>query len=243
MARLVRDPVITEGAHRLEGMPQLQGNALERYRACVNDRIKAFSSNEEIILAIWEEKKITSSHKLSYDAESILQIQVFSSNKRIIHDIMEEKKITYSHKLSYDAESMLWLLFWWAIQIQPKDGNKQDRIPGYLWNTLTARDDCRHTFLRDFPYTCHPTYRPLEVLLKSLFRQLSGYQEYLALLPEEHDDTRMKDEYLHEAFQRILLEFIVQNKQEEFMREQISPTRRPKEGGGMAQSIRTPGKA
>jgi hypothetical protein len=72
MARLVRDPVITEAARILWEMPQLQGNALERYRACVNDRIEAFSSNKRITHTIPEDKKITYSHKLSYDAESIL---------------------------------------------------------------------------------------------------------------------------------------------------------------------------
>jgi hypothetical protein len=40
---------------------------------------------------------------------------------------------------------------------------------------------------------------------------------------------------LHEAFQRIIFDFIVKNIEKAFMREEISLTRRQKEeGGGMA---------
>jgi hypothetical protein len=108
-------------------------------------------------------------------------------------------------------------------------------------NGRGGTDDPRHFFL--LPYLqniCHPGYRGLDELLKSLFQQLSGYQEQVVLPPEQQDTGRMKDEYLHEAFQRTILNFILKNINEPFMKMPISPNRRLKKGGGMAQSTKTP---
>jgi hypothetical protein len=218
VARLIRNPTIPGRCAPCHSpMPQLEGDALKLYEECVRKRLDKFSPNKLLIYHIKEDK-----------------------------DIRKE----YSHRLSYDAESILWLLLWWAIQIQPKDGDHRDRIPGGLWVALTADgDDHRDFFLSGkMKDVCHPDYRGLDQLLISLFEQLKGYQEYVTLPPKEyrvlspeHDVTRMEEEYLHEALQRTILAFIVQNHKEGFMKAQISPTRRRKEeGAGMSQSTKTP---
>ena len=221
MARLVRIPEIaaTPSVYKHLPMPQLAltGNALKRYQDCVGERLNSFST----------------STSLTYEI----------AGKQ---DIREN----YKHRLSYDAESILWLLLYWAIQIQPKRGNKEDQIPGSLWVALTSGDDTldpRHLFVDRYSAGCHPDYRPLDTLLTSLFQQLSGYQEYVSLpsegykvlsgKPDATVDTRKEEEYLHEAFQRTILNFIVENIEQPFMKAQISPTRRKKEKEvGVSQS-------
>jgi hypothetical protein len=235
MARLVRIPRVYETSYRLSPMPQLNGVADERYKACVSNRIRDFPQND-----------LSSS-----------KINLWDLNKQTIQS---------SHRLSYDAESILWLLLYWAVQVQPEKGDHTDEIDEYLWMYLTDGDfenDPRTSLVPlDWRGICHPDYRPLDDLLKSLFAQLAGYQEYV-LRPEEAEvwrwtegppvqmvavpymsetqDPRMKDEYLHEALQRTILGFIVENIEEPFMRAQISSTRRPKEGEEMAQSTKTSG--
>jgi hypothetical protein len=190
-------------------MPELRGPVLERYRACVGNRLEDFP--------------VKPVH--SYKIEKATDIGA------------------YSHRLSYDAESILWLLLYWAIQIQPEEGKKENQIPGDLWVALTSGDDQRdprHLFVDSYskiPTVCHPDYQPLDRLLAALFGQLSGYQELMALPPPPKDD-RTKDEYLHEAFQRTILDFIGENIEKPFMLKQISPIRRHREKEvGVAQSV------
>jgi hypothetical protein len=211
MARLVRNPEVRERVYSMPPMPQLQDFALERYSACVGNRIGEFPENGEV------------DFKIKKDTE-----------------------IEYSHRLPYDAESILWLLLWWAIQAKPLKGGDRSLIHEHLWVTLTGGDgaeDPRKFFIESLgprDTICHPLYRDLDELLRSLFKQLSGYQEQVARPDKDQDSSRMKDEYLHEAFQRTILDFIVKNIEATFMQAQINPIRRRKEGGGgMPQSTKT----
>jgi hypothetical protein len=210
MARLVRNPVIKKGPYLHPPMPQLQGAALERYEACVGDRVNEFPPNRESF-----------------------------------YKIEGNKKIRYSHRLSYDAESTFWLLFSWAIQVKPVKGDSNNRIPEYVWVELTGGEgtaDPRSACLTELPPAlCHPAYQGLEQLIGSLCEQLSGYQELGSRPLDEQDPGKKKEEYLHEAFQRTIFDFIMKKINEPFMKEPISPTRRRKQGGGaMSRSLRTP---
>ena len=231
MARLVRNPTVAVASYNLSPMPQLNTVAKERYQACVSERLKAFS------------------HDLS--------------SSEISYKVVEQQTILSSHKLSYDAESILWLLLYWAIQAQPHTGNQKNKIPVHLWANLTARrgdDDPRRNLvpLDTASSYCHPDYRPLDELLKSLFAQLAGYQEYV-LRPKgakagwsspsapydtttfsyksEKDDPRMKADYLHEVFQRTIFNFIVAKRNEKFMKRTIKRAyRQPEAKAGMSQA-------
>jgi hypothetical protein len=141
-------------------------------------------------------------------------------------------------------------------------------MPANLWGNLTGgtfTHDPRRSLvpLDDWFPICHPAYQDLDVLLKDLFAQLAGYQEYV-LRPEdatpgmtlpgdlypsesvpyrpETEDPRMKSDYLHEAFQRIIFSFIAANGKAKFMKRIIRGTcRRPDENAAMSQARRGTG--
>ena len=204
MARLVRHPWVGKGQYVQEEVPQFQTEfALERYKACAGGRIEEFPKGDR------------------------------PEEDWSWYRIKERKEIQYSHRLSYEAESILWLLLSWSIQVQPLAEGPKELVPEYLWWGLVGEGksrDPRERFVTSFPSeVCHPVYRGLDELLVSLFEQLKGYQEEIVRPLDEQDPIRMKDEYLHEVCQRIILDFIVKMVGEPFMREKINPTRRPKE--------------
>jgi hypothetical protein len=156
---------------------------------------------------------------------------------------------------------------YWAIQAHPlKDPTNQ--IPPGLWGNLTGGNfthDPRRSLvpINVWVPLCNPIFGSLDELLKDLFAQLAGYQEYV-LRPEdaqagralpldpftvkqvtymsETDDPRMKADYLHEAFQRIIFSFIVANATNRFMQRKIRRTcRRSDETTGMPQARRGTG--
>ncbi|PVF95885.1 hypothetical protein CPB86DRAFT_710269 [Serendipita vermifera] len=170
MARVVRSGKIREGPHHSPPMPQLQVG-LERYRKHLPSRLETFPPNQAV-------------------------------DKRIYDEIILEN---FHHELRYDAESVFWLLVWWAIQAKPKASEgDDDHIPKICWDTLTAGDenqDGRRHFIDPFPKeVLHPSYQPLEALLRAMSLQLAGD---FALM-----EDRSNPEYLHEAFQRLVFEFL-----------------------------------
>ena len=202
MARLARSPVVQQKKYVLTAMPQLQ---------------------TEFALKRY---KICVGDRL----------KEFPENDDSLYKIKLDKDIPYAHRLSYDTESILWLLFSWAAQIQPLKKGPENPIPATLWMDLTGgqgADDPRVGLVNNFrKNTCHPVYQDIETLLRSLLEQLDGYQEQIAQSSNEQDPSRRKDDYLSEAFQREILDFIVKNIDAPFMLEKISPKRRPKERGG-----------
>jgi hypothetical protein len=230
MARLVRIPTISASPVPLHHvpMPQLKGDALELYEKHVGKRLSEFPENKMLTYEIKKGKDIRNDYK---------------------------------HRLSYDAESILWLLLYWAIQIQPSPSKEKDRIPGTvdkisadIWVLLTGGDGKKDSRRKLVPLgtdpLCHPYYKLLDALLRSLFQQLSTYQEYVSLPSEGYKvasedpdatvDTRKEEEYLHEAFQRTILDFIVENIKQPFMNATISPIRRkPEKDAGVSQSRTT----
>jgi hypothetical protein len=182
------------------------------------------------------------------------RIEEFPGNIEHWYKINTDVSIeNYLHRLSYDAESILWLLLYWAIQIQPDRVERKNPILGTLWANLTWDDpdnedsdvDPRMSLVPLPPSAklCHPGYEPLDSLLVSLFAELFGYQEYtepepkkeIKLSPREEHTTRMKVDYLHEALQRTILAFIVQHREDPFMELKISPKHRRKPDGGIVQ--------
>ncbi|PVF98013.1 hypothetical protein CPB86DRAFT_873653 [Serendipita vermifera] len=117
---------------------------------------------------------------------------------------------TFQHKLRYDAESVFWLLLWWSMHARPADDKlESDCIRRTDWVDFTAgigSDDRRRIFIDGKGINremFHPEYQPLEALLSSMANQLKGDHEMLG-----DSDVRKHDEYLHEAFQRLIFEFL-----------------------------------
>ncbi|CAG8735121.1 11862_t:CDS:2, partial [Acaulospora colombiana] len=170
MAGVVRSGKINEGPHYFPPMPQLQAG-LENYLKHLPSRLEAFPPNQE-------------------------------ADKRLHDDMILEK---FQHELRYDAESVFWLLLWWAIQAKPEASDSdEDFIPKAIWESLTwggEKQDGRRYFIDPFPKKIlHPSYRPLETLLRAMSLQLAGD---LGLM-----ESRSDPEYLHEAFQRLIFEFL-----------------------------------
>jgi hypothetical protein len=121
----------------------------------------------------------------------------------------------FKHLLRYDAESVFWDLLWCCIQAQRAEPLQEDNISPILWSVLTYHGpDSRDTnFILRFPKGClHPAYRELESLLESMSMHLYGDLSYA------EDERRKADEYLHEAFQRLILNFLSANSTKDFMR-------------------------
>jgi hypothetical protein len=120
----------------------------------------------------------------------------------------------FKHLLRYDAESVFWYLLWCCVQAQPAGKLSDDNIPHLVWANLTsASEDGRDAhFITRFPKRfLHPTYSELEPLLKRMSEHLRGDLLYA------NDKGRKTDEYLHEVFQRLILNFLSANSTKDFM--------------------------
>jgi hypothetical protein len=148
----------------------------------------------------------------------------FPPNEREL-DHSEDKKSNqpFTHQLRYDAESVFWLLLWWALHAQPEPDDHSEKSLIYYdtWVTLNSDREARESFIPNFRGNLfHPFYNPLDALLRLMAGQLSGYPE------ESRDPSRRKDEYLHEALQRSIFDFLFNNYDESFMTTKINPESR-----------------
>ena len=128
--------------------------------------------------------------------------------------------LPWTHELRHDAESCFWLLVWWAIHLRPKSSKPSppSEIESDIFRDLTtvnpeAKKDRRGHFLdalaNQEPWL-DPAYRELEPLFLQMARHLMG-DLYWA-------DGQMKSpDFLHEALQRIILNFLMKNQTNDFM--------------------------
>jgi hypothetical protein len=173
----------------------------------------------------------------AYDAAIPDRLRAFPPNKEERYEIPIDKEINpFKHKLQYDAESVFWLLLYWAIRACPVENTSpaSKKIAKRYWGPLTDTQDeawdPREAFLgQNFPSgAVHPVYQPLELLLENMAQQLRGDHEQVP------DDSRKKDDYLHEVFQRLILNFLFTHDGNLFMTEQKGPDpRKPVEEPGM----------
>lgn len=138
--------------------------------------------------------------------------QLFQSDEHV-------KLEPFTHRLRYDAESVFWLLLYWAIQAQPEsDEYERDVINSTYWSVLTSGQlstepvDGRSSLIDRFPSVIfHHAYSPLCPLFLDMAKCLQGEGYF------DQFDCKKKDEYLHEALQRLIFEFLVTNTNESFM--------------------------
>ncbi|KJA13870.1 hypothetical protein HYPSUDRAFT_49570 [Hypholoma sublateritium FD-334 SS-4] len=116
---------------------------------------------------------------------------------------------TARHALRHDAESVYWVLVWWAVCAAPAGANNSS-VASKLWTNLTDNlSDDRPPRVRDG--NLDPSYAALQSLLNSLGDYLAYDLHWANEAPFNHP------EFLHEAFQRLILNFLVDNKDEAFM--------------------------
>ncbi|KAF8968120.1 hypothetical protein BDZ97DRAFT_1801002 [Flammula alnicola] len=126
-----------------------------------------------------------------------------------------QKEIFWRHELRHDAESVLWLLIYWAIQRAPATSDETSEIPADVWAMLTTAvtgSDSRGALLIDLPDNAlHTQFAPLLSLLKEV-------GEHIIFDPYWVDNKNLNHpEYIHEVFQRLIFNFVIENDNEAFM--------------------------
>lgn len=130
----------------------------------------------------------------------------------------------FRHKLVHDGESGIWTAVWWSIQASPKNGEEKP-IPMQYWDALMPKydgprkglpnEDGRNSVLHPFADAeqsiIHPGYTDLVGLFESIAT---------AIIPDYHwaaDRIRQQPDFAHEILQRIILNFVTENKDAPFM--------------------------
>jgi hypothetical protein len=122
----------------------------------------------------------------------------------------------WRHELDHDTESVFWLMLYWAVGVQPKEG-PQEAINAFTWAGLMGPVKSRSSLLRSgLDDATHSVYRPLESLLNKLAAILVVDRCWLGL-----SDPRNDPGYANEAFQRLILQFILDHRQEKFMKTEV----------------------
>jgi len=149
----------------------------------------------------------------------------------------------WRHELDHDVESVFWLLLYWAMVAQPAQpkGSQREYILASVWTNLLGdfedRDDLvwRLKSDRSPKNLTHSVYKPLRPLISNLAAILVVDRHWL---PES--DIRKRPEYICEAFQRLILQFIVSNRNENFMTCRLDDSLRPVQEVAQSRALTTP---
>ncbi|KAG9049632.1 hypothetical protein FS837_009722 [Tulasnella sp. UAMH 9824] len=148
----------------------------------------------------------------------------------------DEGSAPWRHELDHDIESVFWLMLYWAMTAQPK-GGAAEYIATLSWSCLTGEVKARQMLLDGFRSgltiegTFHSTFQPLGDLFEQLAEILCSVDRHW--LPAS--DTRNDPEYSAEAFQRLILQFLIDHEKdgdESFMNQAIDSNTRELEGQG-----------
>ena len=136
----------------------------------------------------------------------------------------------WRHELDHDAESVFWLLLYWAMVVQPEE-SPTEKIDAAVWSDLNKNHKYRDWLLRrasvEIPSgLTHSFYTPLQPLIGDLAAILVNDSHWLPASDLRTDDTY----YITEAFQRLILKFIIDNRGEGFMDRRNKTTFRKVEG-------------
>lgn len=151
--------------------------------------------------------------------------QKYKSENGVVLDSKKAKcySTEWRHELEHDAESVFWLLLYWAIMVQPHGGAKESIRPN-LWTGLVGNAKERNRLVRSlaqdsddgFSDVTHSFFNPLLPLIEQLATFLVVDRHWL-----ETSDERNQPEYVNEAFQRLILQFILDNRGQDFMKHPV----------------------
>ena len=131
--------------------------------------------------------------------------------------------LPFRHELDHDTESVFWLLLYWVVGAQP-ESKEDELVNAGIWSGLMGPAENRGDLLRgSFKLATHSAYKPLCPLLKDLAAILNADRHLLPLPPS---DPRNDPGYINEAFQRLLLQFILDHCGQEFMNLKVKSDRR-----------------
>jgi hypothetical protein len=198
-------PIANGDTFSLSGLPQLSDRAYKVYKDVLPERLAEFpqpSGNQARYPCLLEPT-----------------------------EPMNLQSIEWLHKLHHDAESAFWLLVWWAVHIRPITGPNTlhgpgiSTVPSEVWMQLTNIDTRTHTDSR-------PAFLQSLVLgntnwLDEKYQELGPLFEKMAMQIESdlHWANRakgcppemLKPDFMHEALQRILFDFLLENTEKPFM--------------------------
>ncbi|KAG8916954.1 hypothetical protein FRC01_002755, partial [Tulasnella sp. 417] len=137
----------------------------------------------------------------------------------------------WRHELDHDIESVFWFMLDWAMTAQPK-GGAVGHIRASVWVHFTGRVVERHVLLSIgllrglmTDGTFHSTFRPIKGLFQKLAGVLSSMDRHWLPASEERNDP----EYFAEAFQRLILQFLIDHNHDDdggFMNQPIESSPR-----------------
>lgn len=167
--------------------PVLRGNAAFVYERYYPDRFKLFGNKMETPTTVAD--------------ETVLPV--------------------FAHELRHDAESSVWVFFWWLVLAAP-EGKESVCINHIIWSLISSDDspgnhhhmlltmlDCEdEKFQHDFIHPAYHQLLPLVISTVTLIRK-----DYHWVKEEKYRHP----EYLHDALQRLILNFVLENKYTSFM--------------------------
>jgi hypothetical protein len=127
----------------------------------------------------------------------------------------------WRHELDHDVESVFWLLLYWAMVAQP-EGSQVEHLSSHIWTGMLGNFKTRDRLISslssgDPPENLtHSVYEPLWPLISKLAAILVVDSHWL---PESN--VRKRPEYICEAFQCLILHFIVESRNEDFMTRRV----------------------
>ena len=122
---------------------------------------------------------------------------------------------------------------------QPAECEKKD-VSAFIWASLIGTVASRTALLRSLSEEesleelTHPTFRPLLPLLSNLAAFLVVDRHWL-----DKTEVRNNEQYIPEAFQRLILQFILDNRSKEFMTQPVD--RRFRQVQVISQNLSLPG--
>lgn len=146
------------------------------------------------------------------------------------HAILAERE--WRHELYHDAESIFWIIFYWFMVSNPEHGDKPatEQISPDSWFSFKDTDGCgkRDLLLSNLSSvadientrTIHSKFSPAFLLLQTLAHAVYPGPYYL---PD--NDSRTRPDFIPELFQREILNFIIANKDQEFMNLEVNLSR------------------
>ena len=122
----------------------------------------------------------------------------------------------WRHELDHDTESVFWVFLYWVVAAQPEN-EKEEPMKASIWTLLTGSVEDRIGLLHSsLTGATHSVYRPLWPLLKDLAAILDIDRHWA-----KPSDPRNDPGYVNEAFQRLIFQFILDHRNENFMQYQV----------------------
>ena len=159
------------------------------------------------------------------------RVKIFPSSGEKLYinpdEVMNESQDDkWRHELKHDAESIFWLLLYWAKVVQP-EGCAKERIGAGSWGFLTGNLEFRQDLLTSAAIRgqnmtgnlTHLFYKHLRPLIDDLAAIIVNDSHWLPA-----SDPRTDLYYVTEAFQRLILNFIIDNRGKEFMDHPVEKT-------------------